>query len=95
MRSLNSPATLREVLEARNFMARTIIYCANTIFAFLWFTGAAVFAYEVFKQYGEPWAALVFIGALAAWHYWVSIKPGPGLVQSEKYLETSSSLEDA
>lgn len=88
----NKPATLRDVLEARNFVARTVLDAANTILGGIvaFFVGAVLVVANI-RGYDHWWNWLV--GAVIyglAWKY-VRLPPSKSLVTSEEACEKARS----
>jgi hypothetical protein len=82
---LNKPATLRNVLEARNFVARTVLNAANTILNLM--LGIALCVLLEFAQiegHYHWWNWLLGIAAYAALWKYVRLPPSESLRKSEE-----------
>jgi hypothetical protein len=82
---LNKPATLRDVLEARNFVARTIINAANTILSLI-LGIALIAALEVADMRGHYhwWNWLLAAAVAAAFWQYVRLPASSSLIKSEE-----------
>lgn len=98
MNYLNAPCTRRDILEARNYLARTIISCVNALLAFV----AAFVAFQAYDKFTKTnqghdvlYAIAFTVGFMVLW-YIIKIKPRTDLAKSEQaccdtpYEETDS-----
>jgi hypothetical protein len=85
MEYFNKPATVRDVIEARNYVVNTVINAANIILSVLLVFSMIWILERVVNHHWWDW---VIAGACyaAAWHY-IQIRPSESLKKSGERIE--------
>lgn len=89
MHPLNKPATVRHVLEARNFVARAVLNSTNALL------GVAICGFsfyiqpDVEKHYGEIWSWVAVIATVGIGYKYLLIRPSQSLLKSEEACEST------
>jgi hypothetical protein len=86
---LNKPATVRDVLEARNFVARAILDSTNALLAVAICGFSFWIQPDVAKHYGEIWSGVAVIATIGIGYKYLLIKPSQSLLKSEEACENA------
>jgi protein-S-isoprenylcysteine O-methyltransferase Ste14 len=93
MHPFNEPATVRDVLEARNFIAHTIINAANVLLSIVLCLGMVGFGEIAERHYRGWWVSWLPIVLAVISIYFLRIKTPQLLTESAEALEAAPTVD--